>query len=150
MAKRKKNGFDTTALEKYMRQLEAAGDDKVIKWAVGDALRASKMELNRQITKRMQKPNLPAGGKYSTGGTLEALNTQYREEWVGNMASLPLGFNMEGDGITSVFLMYGTPQHDPVPGLNNTIKGNVARKKIREDQEKAILNILEYMKGKGG
>ena len=149
MARAKKNGFDTTMLEKYADQLEQAGGSRVIKWAAGDALRATKMELNRQITKRMQPGNLPAGGKYSTGDTLKALNTQYRETWEGNMARMPLGFNMDGDGITSVFLMYGTPQHAPVPGLNDTIKGKVARKKIREDQEKAIQNILEYL-GKAG
>lgn len=147
---RRKNGFDTTMLEKYADQLEEAGGDRAIKWAVGDALRATKMELNRQITARMQKGNLPAGGKYSTGGALEALNKQYREEWEGNMARLPLGFNLEGDGLHTPFLLYGTPHHAPVSGLNNTIKGNVARKKIREDQEKAMLNILKYLGGKGG
>lgn len=145
MARKRKNGFDTTMLAKYADQLDKLGGSGALKWAVGDALRATKIELNRQITARMQPGNLPAGGKYSTGETLEKLDHHYREEWDGNRAGLPLGFELEGAGITSVFLMYGTPKHAPVAGLNDTIKGNVARKKIREDQEKAMLNILEHL-----
>ena len=149
MAK-KNNGFDVSVLEKYADQLQEAGGDKAIKWAVGDALRAAKMELNKQITKRMQKPNLPAGGKYSTGKTLEHLDTTYRETWEGNIASIPLGFDESGEGAVVIFLRYGTPKMRPVSGLNDTLKGRVARKKIREAQEQAMQQILQTLQAKGG
>jgi hypothetical protein len=44
--------------------------------------------------------------------------------------------------------MYGTPKHRPVAGLKEALYGNVAKKQIREDQEKAMLNILQYLGGK--
>jgi hypothetical protein len=148
MARRRQNGFDTTMLEKYADQLDELGGSGALRWAVGDALRATKITLNRIITARMQASNLPAGGAYSTGATLEHLNKHYRETVEGNTVSLPLGFDLVNEGITSIFLMYGTPKHRPVPGLKEALYGNVARKQIREDQEKAMLNILNYLGGK--
>ena len=150
MAKRKNSGFDISALQNFAERLEAAGGDKAIKWAVGDALRVTKKELNRQVEKRMQPGSLPAGGKYSTGETLESLDRTYRETWEGNIASIPFGFDESKSGPVSIFLRYGTPKMRPVSGLNNALKGTVARKKIREEQEKAMQNILDILRQKGG
>lgn len=150
MAKRKNSGFDIGPLQDFAERLEAAGGDKAIRWAVGDALRATKMELNRQVENRMKTANLPAGGKYSTGETMESLDRTYRETWEGNVASIPFGFDESKSGATSIFLRYGTPKMRPVSGLNNALKGTVARKKIREAQVQAMQNILDVLRQKGG
>mgnify|MGYP000903778563 FL=1 len=90
----------------------------------------------------MQSGNLPAGGKYSTGDTMGHLNEEMTVDWEGNMARLKLGFNMEGGGITSIFLMYGTPRHAPASGLREALKEHpkkISRKKMQE----ACVKILE-------
>ena len=143
MAKRK-NGFDTSALIKYADQLEAAGGTAAIKRAVDGGMRATKQEANCQVSTAMQTSNLPAGGKYSTGETMKHLDTGMEPDWQGNIARLPLGFNLKDGGLVSIFLMYGTPNHAPVAGLREALKEN-PRKISRKEMESACKKILERL-----
>lgn len=141
---RRKNGFDITALEKYADQLQAAGGMAAVKRAVQGGMLATKKQVNAEVTTAMQSGNLPAGGKYSTGDTMGHLNEEMTVDWEGNMARLKLGFNMEGGGITSIFLMYGTPRHAPASGLREALKEHpkkISRKKMQE----ACVKILERL-----
>lgn len=141
---RRKNGFDITALEKYADQLQEAGGMAAVKRAVQGGMLATKKQVNAEVTTAMQSGNLPAGGKYSTGDTMGHLNEEMTVDWEGNMARLKLGFNMEGGGITSIFLMYGTPRHAPASGLREALKEhpkNISRKKMQE----ACVKILERL-----
>ena len=142
-----KNGFDTTMLNRYAERLEAAGGPDAIKRAVNGGMTASKREINQLITTAMQSSNLPAGGKYSTGATMEALNKEYGVSWDGNIASLPLGFDLSGAGLTSIFLMYGTPRMQPANGLHDAIYGDEGRKIARKAQAKAMKTVLERVGG---
>ena len=141
---RRKNGFDTTALLKYAEQLEAAGGTAAVKQAVGRGMKSTKLKVNQAVDMAMQKPNLPAGGKYATGATMEALNKDFAVKWDGNVANLKLGFNLQGDGLTSIFLMYGTPKHRPVPGLREALKEN-PQKISRKEMQRACKTILERL-----
>ena len=141
---RRKNGFDITALEKYADQLQEAGGMAAVKRAVQGGMLATKKHVNAEVTTAMQSGNLPAGGKYSTGDTMGHLNEEMTVDWEGNMARLKLGFNMEGGGITSIFLMYGTPRHAPASGLREALKEHpkkISRKKMQE----ACVKILERL-----
>lgn len=141
---RRKNGFDITALEKYADQLQEAGGMAAVKRAVQGGMLATKKQVNAEVTTAMQSGNLPAGGKYSVGDTMEHLNEEMTVDWEGNMARLKLGFNMEGGGIASIFLMYGTPRHDPASGLREALKEHpkkISRKKMQE----ACVKILERL-----
>lgn len=141
---RRKNGFDITALEKYADQLQEAGGMAAVKRAVQGGMLATKKQVNAEVTTAMQSGNLPAGGKYSTGDTMGHLNEKMTVDWEGNMARLKLGFNMEGGGITSIFLMYGTPRHAPASGLREALKEHpkkISRKKMQE----ACVKILERL-----
>lgn len=141
---RRKNGFDITALEKYADQLQEAGGMAAVKRAVQGGMLATKKQVNAEVTTTMQSGNLPAGGKYSTGDTMGHLNEEMTVDWEGNMARLKLGFNMEGGGITSIFLMYGTPRHAPASGLREALKEHpkkISRKKMQE----ACVKILERL-----
>lgn len=146
MARKRKNGFDTTMLAKYGEQLEALGGSAAVKRAVDGGMRATKAEVNKQISAAIQPGNLPAGGAYSTGGTEAALNTVFAVEWEGNKAYLPLGFDLTGDGIASIFLMYGTPYHAPAAGLREALKEN-PKKISRKEMQKVIVKILERAGG---
>ena len=141
---RRKNGFDITALEKYADQLQEAGGMAAVKRAVQGGMLATKKQVNAEVTTAMQSGNLPAGGKYSTGDTMGHLNEEMTVDWEGNMARLKLGFNMEGGGITSIFLMYGPPRHAPASGLREALKEHpkkISRKKMQE----ACVKILERL-----
>lgn len=141
---RRKNGFDITALEKYADQLQEAGGMAAVKRAVQGGMLATKKQVNAEVTTAMQSGNLPAGGKYSTGDTMQHLNEEMTVEWEGNMARLKLGFNMEGGGITSIFLMYGTPRHAPASGLREALKEHpkkISKKKMQE----VCVKILERL-----
>ena len=141
---RRKNGFDITALEKYADKLQEAGGMAAVKRAVQGGMLATKKQVNAEVTTAMQSGNLPAGGKYSTGDTMGHLNEEMTVDWEGNMARLKLGFNMEGGGITSIFLMYGTPRHAPASGLREALKEHpkkISRKKMQE----ACVKILERL-----
>ena len=144
---RKKNGFDTTMLEKYAERVEAAGGHAALKRATEAAMITAKQEINKKITSKMQQANLPAGGKYSTGDTLDSLDKTMAVDWDGNIAKLPLGFNMDESGITSVLLMHGTPHQAPVKGLKEAVKGQGAMRAMKREQEAALKKILERIGG---
>ena len=98
-------------------------------------MKATKAQVNPKVTAAIKPGNLPAGGKYSTGGTEAHLNTDFTVDWEGNMARLKLGFNLEGDGLASIFLMYGTPHHAPAAGLREALREDpkkISRKSICE------------------
>lgn len=145
MAKRK-NGFDTTMLERYASRLETAGGSAAVKRAVEGGMKSTKQQVNTQVSAAMQPSNLPAGGKYSSGGTMAHLNKEMTVDWEGNMARMKLGFNLEGDGITSIFLMYGTPRHAPASGLRKALKEEPKRIS-KKQMEAACKKILERLGG---
>jgi hypothetical protein len=145
MAKRK-NGFDITALEKYAERLEAAGGTAAVKRAVEGGMKSTKQQTNARVTSAMSAGNLPAGGKYSTGETMAHLNKEMAVNWEGNMARLKLGFNLDGGGLVSIFLMYGTPHHAPAAGLREALKED-PRKISRKEMAKACKKILERLGG---
>lgn len=146
MAKKKKNGFDTKALEKYAERLEAAGGTAAIKRATSAAMIQAKLTINQEILKAIQASNLPAHGKYSQGGTRDSLSRSTSVDWSGNIAELPLGFNLSED-ITSIFLMYGTPKMPPVNGLYAVMYGPAAQRTAKKKQEEAVKTILERLGG---
>ena len=117
MAKKKKNGFDTKALEKYAERLEAAGGTAAIKRATSAAMIQAKLTI---------------------------LSRSTSVDWSGNIAELPLGFNLSED-ITSIFLMYGTPKMPPVNGLYAAMYGPAAQRAAKKKQEEAVKTILERL-----
>jgi len=144
MAKRK-NGFDTTALMKYADQLDTLGGSDALKRAAQAGMATAKQEINTLVKTAMQAGNLPAGGKYSTGETLESLNTDMKATWSGNIGTLPLGFDLEGSGLVSIFLTHGTPKMKPAAGLYDALYGKAAQTKARKAQEAAIKKVIERL-----
>lgn len=146
MAK-KKAWFDNKALIEYGNQLDELAGGSALKRAVAGSMTQSKVAINKEITATMSKSNLPAGGKYSTGETLRSLDKTTKVEWDGNVASLPLGFDFNKGGLTSVFLMHGTPTMAPVPGLYETVKGKKAQSIARAETKKAMKKVIERLGG---
>lgn len=150
---RNKIGLQVTGLDEYMAKLDKLGGGTAMKRGVEDALRASKQYVNPLIDQAMVKSNMPAkkakkgAGAYWTGGTKESLDKDMAVTWEGMTASVKVGFDFSKSGMKSIFLMYGTPQHDPVAGLKDAIYGSKTNKAIAKLQgealDKAIDRIME-------
>lgn len=141
-----KNGFDITALRKYADALDEVGGSGAIMRAAERGMKSTKLKVNQRVSTLVQKPNMPAGGKYSVGGTMAHLNKDFKVKWEGNDAYIKLGFNLEGDGLASIFLMYGTPHHAPLKGLREALKED-PKKISRKEMEKACKTVLERLGG---
>ena len=131
-----------------MAKLDKLGSTDAMKKGVEEALKDSKKYVNPLIEQSMAKANLPAKGKYSTGGTKDSIDDTADIEWEGMTASIKVGFDFKKSGLKSIFLMYGTPRVKPVNGLKNAIYGTKTNKAIAEIQAKALDRVIdEYMEG---
>lgn len=128
-----------------MAKLDEVGGSNAMKRGTEAALKASKQYVNPLIEQAMN--SLPAGGRYSTGATKKSIDKDMAVEWNGMTASIKVGFNFKESGLTSIFLMYGTPKHDPVTGLYEAIYGNKTQREIGniqgEELNKVIKRIME-------
>lgn len=91
-----------------------------------------------------------------TGKTEKSLQDGQKVEWLNDVGTIKVGFDISHGGLPSIFLMYGTARHTPVnqygtpkkagakdhPGiaqdkkLYNAIYGNAIQKEIAAEQEK--------------
>lgn len=128
-----------------MAKLDELGNSDAMKRGTEAALKASKQYVNPLIEQAMN--SLPAGGRYSTGATKKSIDKDMTVEWNGMTASIKVGFNFKESGLTSIFLMYGTPKHDPVTGLYEAIYDNKTQREIGniqgEELNKVIKRIME-------
>lgn len=129
-----------------MAKLDKLGGTQAMKKGVEEALIESKKHVNPLIEQAMAK--LPAGGKYSSGDTKKSIDKDMSVEWQGMTASVKVGFDFSKSGLTSIFLMYGTPRMKPVSGLKNAIYGAKTQKELATIQEEALQKVIkEIMEG---
>lgn len=145
---RNKIGLQVEGFEDYMAKLDELGGTAAMKRGVEDALKASKKYVNPLIENAMAKGNLPAKGRYSYDETTKkSIDDSMSVEWQGATASIKVGFDFKKSGMTSIFLMYGTPKMPPVKGLKTAIYGAKTKKEIAviqtEALEKAIKRVME-------
>ncbi len=142
---RNKIGLQVAGFEEYMAKLDEVGGAAAMRRGVDEALKESKKYVNPLIEKAMTK--LPAGGRYSTGDTKKSIDKDMSVDWQGTTAGIKVGFNFKESGLTSIFLMYGTPRMQPVSGLKNAIYGAKTQKEIAAVQadvlDKVIKEIME-------
>ena len=132
--------------EEYMAKLDKIGGSTAMKKGVEEALKASKEYVTPQIEKAMAK--LPAGGRYSTGDTKKSIDKDMMIEWDAMTASTRVGFDFKKSGLTSIFLMYGTPKMPPVSGLKSAIYGSKTQKEIAKLQGEALNKVItDIMEG---
>ena len=138
---RNKIGLQFDGWEDYIAKLDDLGNTDLVKKGVKEALVESKKHVNPLIEKAMNK--LPAKGKYSTGQTKDSIDKDMTVEWDGLTGSINIGFDFEKSGMTSIFLIYGTPRMKPVTGLKSAIYGNKVKKEVAEIQENTISNLIK-------
>jgi hypothetical protein len=145
-----KIGLKFEGLEEMISKLESLEGD--LKTTTEKALIASKQHVVEELRKVTVPANYPAGGKYSTGRTQQSIDTDMTVNWNGTTAEISVGYNMEISGMTSIFLMYGTPRHKPpmkaVRKMYNAIYGSKMKKEIAEIQREAFAaEVQRKMKG---
>ncbi len=140
---RKKVGLHSNCFEDLMAKLDEVGSTDAMKKGVEGALKTSKQHINQLLNTAMQTGNLPAGGKYSTGETKASIDEDMNVEWSGTLASLKVGFDLQGSGLRSIYLMHGTPKMSPVPGLYDAIYGSATKKELGKLQTEAINKVIK-------
>ena len=144
---RNKVTIDFKGFDEYAQRLDELGSDSLLKKGVEAGLKASKQHVNQELGKAIQKSNLPAQGKYSHDQTKKSIDNDYDVEWDGSIGLTKIGFDFSKSGLTSIFLMYGTPKMSPVPGLYDAIYGNKTKSKIRKLQKEAIGKVIKRKMG---
>lgn len=142
MAKNK-IGLQFKGWKETLSGIEKIAGESGLKTATEDALKASKAHVNRKAGTAISKSNLPAGGKYSGGETRKSLDANFNVDWHGYVGEMKIGFNMKESGLTSIFLMHGTPRHAPVPGLKDAFYGTKTKNEIKKIQAEAIQKFIE-------
>ena len=129
------------------KQLTDLGGD--VKKASEDALKETHRIVTDKIEQAMVPSNMPAQGKYWTGRTRESIVRQPTVTWNGTKASVDVGFDIENGGLTSIFLMYGTPRMKPVPGLYEAVYGKATEAEIIEAQTRILHEAIYEAMGGG-
>jgi len=138
---RNRIGLQVKGFEEYMAKLDEVGGTKAMRQGVESALKASKEYVNPLIESAMTK--LPAGGRYSTGDTKKSIDRDTAVDWQGMTGSIKVGFDFKKSGLTSIFLMYGTPKMSPVAGLKAAIYGTKTQKEIAKLQGEALDKVIK-------
>ena len=154
MAKKTKLSLDGDIFKEYADKLEKLGGN--LRETVEKALEESADYVNDNLERDI-KPHR------RTGKTEKSLRKDWKVEWQGMTASIPVGFDVTKGGLPSIFLMYGTPKHGPVgkrpgaaghPGIKqdkklfNDVYGSATQKKIQEIQEKVFTEEIEKLMNK--
>lgn len=146
MAKNK-IGLQFAGWEDVLAGIEKAAGEAGLKKAAEAGLKASKEYINQQVDSIMTKGNMPAGGKYWTGKVKDSLDKNYTVDWSGFTGEIKIGFGFRKSGGASLYLMYGTPRHEPpmnkVPGLYDAFYGRKTVTAIKVMQREAIEKWIE-------
>lgn len=131
------NGYDV-----IKKQLDALGGNAT-QQAVESALKASQQIVAEQVAAAISPHT-------ETGETKRSIVTNSPVEWTGDAAQIAVGSDINGGGLPSIFLMYGTKLHgqphiEPDRNLYNAVYGAQTRKKIMEIQEQAFNKVLERL-----
>lgn len=135
--------LDVKGFDEYMEKLDKLGGSDAMKRGVESALKQSKQHVTPKIKAAMANSNLPAGGKYSTGKTEAGIDRDIVVTWDGMTASIKVGFDFKKSGLTSIFLMYGTPKMAPVPGLKDAIYGAKTKSELKKIQTEALQKVIK-------
>lgn len=114
--KKKKFNLDFSALEDLITNLDESEHD--IKKIVSESLEEAGRKVGADTVAALAKPNLPAGGKYSTGETEKTVILNPKTEWTGTTATIGIGFDFSKDGAGG-FLISGYYRSG---GINGTAK----------------------------
>lgn len=113
-----------------------------------EALIKSKEIVTAKLLEATNKANYPKQGKYSTGRTRQSIDTTQNVTWQGTTAEINVGFDLKKSGLTSIYLMYGTPRMAKVQAIYDAIYGSRVKAEIKRIQKETFdAAIKEKMEG---
>ena len=116
-------GFDDV-----LKQINQMGEDA--QKVTEDALREAFKIITRKAENAIQKPNLPAQGRYSHGASERSLVRDPKITWNDTTASVEVGFNIKHGGLPTIFMMYGTPRYMKVQAIYDAFYGDQTEQEI--------------------
>lgn len=120
--------FEGNVFASLLEKLDKLGGD--VDKAIEESLEASAKIVQKNAEKEMQRHK-------RTGQTERTILKDEKVKKSGTVYSIRVGFDLP-KGLTSIFLMYGTPRMNPDKKLYNAIYGTKVKKEIREKQSEII------------
>lgn len=137
MSKRNFLTVDIHGFDDLINEIEKANKD--IKPAIEDALKQACETIGEDTYDVVSnKANLPAGGKYSVGKTLETIIRVPKVKWTGWVCEVDTGFRND-EGGAGLILITGTPRQAPAKGIEDIF----ASKKYQKFIDEGIREVLE-------
>ena len=129
----KKFKLEFTGMDELLEQLESLNGD--IKQTTESALKATFGVVTPKLKAAM---NASPYNFDRTGTTEHSLVTAAIVEWDGTIAAVPVGYDIGGGGLASIFLMYGTPTITPDRNLYNAIYSAKTQREVAEIQREVF------------
>lgn len=129
----------TDGMERMLRELDSMGEN--VQTIVEKTIIGAAQQIQIDTVKALDKANLPAGGRYSKGDTRRSVVSDLQVHWEGLTAWIPIGFDFEKPGAGG-YLITGTPRMKPDAALSKMYKQKAYMKKIQDDMENVILDLL--------
>ena len=146
MATKNRIGLQFSGFEEMAARLDELQGD--LQHTTEEALIKSKEVVTAKLLEATNKANYPAQGKYSTGRTRQSIDTTKNVKWQGTTAEIDVGFDLKISGMTSIFLMYGTPRMNKVQAIYDAIYGSRVKAEIKRIQKETFdAAIKEKMEG---
>ena len=146
MATKNRIGLQFSGFEEMAARLDELQGD--LQRTTEEALIKSKEVVTAKLLEATNKANYPAQGKYSTGRTRQSIDTTKNVTWQGTTAEIDVGFDLEKSGLTSIFLMYGTPRMAKVQAIYDAVYGSRVKAEIKRVQKETFdAAIKEKMEG---
>lgn len=141
---KKKFGIDFEGFDDLITELRNLEQD--VKPIAEEALKATHAYITPKLHERMKKNYMPAKGKYMGKRSVPDEDKQIIDEvnieWEGYQGKIDVGFSLD-EGITPIFLIYGTEKTDPATGLKATLYGKKTQEEIAKIQEDIFYKALE-------
>lgn len=137
--------LETKGLEQLIDHLKELDGD--VKKAVTDALEQVGETITDDTHNALKAPNLPAGGRYSSGDTAKSVVSP-KVTWTGGtQAEMGVGFDYSKPGAGG-FLISGTPRMKPDDSLQQIYKRKKYMRAIQQDMADVIEDyIVDALKG---
>lgn len=138
--------LDTSGLEAALSRLLATVGPERARQVVEENLEKVGERISNDTIEAVQAANLPAGGRYSSGDTEDAVIKKPRVTWDGGVAEIPVGFDFNKPGAGG-WLITGTPKMRPDAALRKIYKG----KRYMEDRKAELAEAVwdEILKEEG-
>lgn len=144
MAKKNSISIDFNGFAEYAEKIDNLGGN--LQRVVSDAMKKAFEQITEDTIEALDKSNLPARGKYSSGDTLDSLIRDSNIRWSGSVGEMPIGFDKSKPGAGG-FLITGTPRMKPDRELHKIYKEKHYMRKISKEMEKVFANAVNRLMG---